>query len=448
MTARIDRRRFLQAAAAGLALPGALGLLPRAGRAQGGGARRLIVFYFPDGVPGRSQDGDPSAWHPEGGEHDFALPELLSALRPHRERAVFFRGLSMGDADNGSHPGGAQKLLTAVDRGNGESIDRVLARTVGADAPHRHVYLGVQANHNGASGDKHISYVAPGATVAPEDDPVRAFARLFGVAAPDAPPVADRHALRRSVLDAHAADLADLRARVAGRERARLELHLDAVRELERRLEPLAEMPPGDACADAPPSVRAIDQAALYAPEQYPALLRAQTDVLVAAMACGLTRVGVIQNSHHTTDLMMSAFPGSEMAAITPYMRSHEASHYGARHDLADAKYASFVAQRRWFVERYAALLDALAARPEGDGTMLDHTLVLLCTEVCDGNTHQHHDMPFILAGGQAGGVRGGRLHRADRRHGDLYAAMAGALGHRIDRFGDAGAGPLPGLLG
>lgn len=448
---RWHRRAFLKAAAAGLALPGALGLLGGEARAQLGRARRFIVFYFPDGVPGVSQQGEPSLWHVDGPEVGFALPELLAPLRPWQDRCVFFRGLSMGDTDNGSHPGGAQKLLTAVDRGMGESIDRVLARTAGADAPHRHVYLGVQANHGGASGDKHVSYVNAGGTVAPEDDPVQAFRRLFGGALPPgAPPVDDRDAGRRSVLDVMAQDLADLRGRVAGRERARLELHLDALRELERRLMPIAEPPQemGDACERTPASVTAVDQGALYAPERFPSLLRAQTDVLVQAMACGLTRVGVIQSSHHTTDLMMSAFPGTEMAAITPFMRSHEASHYGARHDRGDPKFTSFVAQRRWFVEQFVYLLDALAARPEGDGTMLDHTVLLLCTEVCDGNTHQHHDMPFIVAGGEAGGVRTGRLLRfGHRRHGDLYAALAGALGQRFDRFGDAGEGPLPGVV-
>lgn len=452
MAHRMTRRRFLGAAAAGLALPGALGLLGGEARAQGGRARRLLVFYFPDGVPGDSQEGQRSLWHVhEERETGFALPDLLAPLRPWQDRSVFFRGLSMGPADNGSHPGGAQKLLTGVDRGGGESVDRVLARTVGADAPHRHVYLGVQANHNGASGDKHISYVRAGGTVAPEDDPVQAFRRLFGGdLPPGAPPVDARDAARRSVLDVMRADLESLRGRVAGRERSRLELHLDAVRELELRLGdmPGGPAPMGDVCAQMPGSVGAVDQGALYAPERFPALLEAQADVMVRAMACGLTRVGVIQCSHHTTDLLMSAFPGTPMASEGIYMRSHEASHYGARHDFGDAKFRSFVAQRRWFVERYAALLDRLAAMPEGDGTMLDHTVVLLCTEVCDGNTHQHDDMPFVVSGGEAGGLRTGRLLRFGyRRHGDLLAALGRAVGADFDRFGDAGEGPLPGLV-
>lgn len=453
---RMSRRRFLQAAAAGAALPGTLGLLGGEARAQAGGARRFLVFYFPDGVPGDSQEGDRSLWHiHEGGEADFALPDLLAPLAPYRERSVFFRGLSMGDADNGSHPGGAQKLLTAVDRGNGESVDRVLARTIGADAPHRHVYLGVQAAPGGASGDKAISYVAPGNTVAAQDDPVQAFGRLFGgglAVEPGAPPVDVRQATRRSVLDVMRADLESLRGRVAGRGRSRLELHLDAVRELELRLAPMADPDPppqmGDRCGQVPAPVAAIDQGALYDPARFPAILEAQTEVMVRAMACGLTRVGVIQCSHHTTDLLMSAFPGTPMAAEGIYMRSHEASHYGARHDLGDPKFRSFVAQRRWFVERYAALLGRLAEMPEGDGTMLDHTVVLLCTEVCDGNTHQHHDMPFVVSGGEAGGVRTGRLLRFGfRRHGDLYAGLGRALGADFARFGDAGEGPLPGLV-
>ena len=101
-----------------------------------------------------------------------------------------------------------------------------------------------------------------------------------------------------------------------------------------------------------------------------------------------------------------------------------------------------------WWVEQFVYLLAQLAARPEGDGTMLDHSLVLLCTEICDGNTHLHDDMPFVLAGGGGGSVRTGQvLDVGYRRHGDLYVAIANAMGDGLTAFGDASSGPLPGLL-
>src|SRR5262249_7088811 len=139
----------------------------RAIAASGSTARRVIFFYFPDGIPGQSSSGEASLWHPTGSESNFTLPTVLSPLEPHKGSCVFFSGLSMGPTDVGSHPGGAKKLLTATDGGNGESIDQLLARTVGAASPVRHLYLGAMANQNNASGDKHISYVAPGTTTSP-----------------------------------------------------------------------------------------------------------------------------------------------------------------------------------------------------------------------------------------------------------------------------------------
>ena len=148
-----------------------------------GGAEHLIVLYFPDGVAAWSQDGDASLWHPSGGEFDFTLPVQLEPLARHRDRTLFFTGLSSGPTDNGSHPGGAKKLLTSVDGGGGQSIDNHLAHTVGADRPWRHLYLGAQAASLGASGDKFITYAGPGQVVTPQDDPLFAYSQLFGAGA-------------------------------------------------------------------------------------------------------------------------------------------------------------------------------------------------------------------------------------------------------------------------
>src|SRR4051812_22529321 len=120
----MNRRQLFRLGGSALALP-FLAKLERKARAHAGGnAKRLIVFYYPDGVPGPSGSGEASAWHPTGSDTQFVLPAMLSALQPYRDRCVFFRGLSMGPTDAGSHPGGAKKLLTAVDGGNGVSLDQ------------------------------------------------------------------------------------------------------------------------------------------------------------------------------------------------------------------------------------------------------------------------------------------------------------------------------------
>src|SRR5512140_420614 len=139
----ISRRRLLQlGGAAAVSLP----LWRLRASSPAARAKRFIVFNFPDGIVGASQAGEPSLWTPSGGETSFVLSDLLSPLQPYRDSCVFFKGLSMGPTDSGSHPGGAKKLLTATDGGNGISIDQYLANTVGAGDPFRTLYLGAQAN--------------------------------------------------------------------------------------------------------------------------------------------------------------------------------------------------------------------------------------------------------------------------------------------------------------
>ena len=419
-------------------------------------ASRVIFMYFPDGVPGPSQDGQPSKWHPTGTETQFTLPPVLSPLQPWKEHCVFFRGLSMGPTDSGSHPGGAKKLLTGVDGGNGQSVDQFLAGTVGKGSWFKHLYLGVQANHNNASGDKHISYPIAGKTVAPLDDPTAALAMLFqgakpagsSSAGPDPQLTADK-----SVLDVAIADLKELKSALGTTEQIRLGLHLEALREVEKRISTLltttpTTQPPLAQCSSPSISTSGFGANQLYDPAKFPLIARAQIDLMVLAMACGLSKVGTLQLSHHTSELIMSRFPGTPMFAPNFDMRSHQASHYGAKHDEAKAEYKHFVMQRQWFVSQLAYLLDELKKRPEGSGTMLDNTLVVLCTEVCDGNLHKHDDMPFVLAGGAGGAIKTGRLLQYGyRRHGDLLCSVAHAMGQKVAGFGQQSQGPLLNLL-
>ena len=456
---RFTRRGLLRAASLGaLGLPMARLLRPARALAAGR-AERVIFFYFPDGVPAWSQGGDASKWHCTGTEAGFTMPECLAPLVPWRQDCVFFRGLSMGGTDAGSHPGGAKKLLTAADHGNNESIDQHLSRSIGAASPWRHLYLGAMANADNASGDKHVVYPVAGTSMAPEDDPAVAFAALFGSAAAGGGAGGGDSGgavlgTRGSVLDAARSDLQDLQARLGRVEKDKLDLHLESLRELEARLQGTGGGTEGGgtgaASCDAPDvDLTGVSAGSLYDPARFGDILRAQMDVMVLAMECGLTRVGTLQASHHTSELVMSRIPGTPFHDAGYDMRSHQASHYGSRHDTGSREYVAFRDQRTWWAGRLAYLLESLASRPEGGGTMLDHTLVVLCTEVCDGNTHLHDDMPFILAGGAGGAMRGGRLlDVGHRRHGDLWVSVAQATGEDLWRFGDASSGPLAGLMG
>jgi hypothetical protein len=411
-------------------------------------AKRLFVFSFPDGVPEPS--GGPGYWHPRLNGGRVELSTCLAPLAPHLAQCTFLRGLSMGPADAGSHPGGAKKLLSGVD-GGAETIDRALARTVFAGRARPHLYLGAMATANNASGDRFVSALGPGQYEAPEDDPARAFASVFagagGTVSGGTGGTGSATLDRRSILDVLLADIQDLRARLGTTEQAKLEAHLEALREVEQRVQSASSgsgPAPAVACSAAPASLAAVNASRMTDPANFPAILRAQTDLAVQAAACGLTSCAVIQASQHTSELIMSRFANTPLFTPNSDMRSHQASHYGSP---GDAKYAAYTAQRTWFVEQFAYLLEQLRQRPDGAGTMLDTSLVLLCTEVSDGNVHGHDDMPFVLAGGAGGAHRGGRILEAwNRRHSDLLFSVAKLCGSTFTGFGQACAGEVPGL--
>jgi hypothetical protein len=457
----IARRRILQImAASALGIPLVHLLDESKSRAAPGNAKRAIFFYFPDGVAGPSQDGEPSLWHCSGGETSFTLSPQLEPLGALKDDCVFLNGLSMGPTDSGSHPGGAKKLLTAADGGNNESIDQHLAHTVGASAPRGMLYLGAQANVNSASGDKHVSYISAGQSISPTDNPREAFNLVFpggagamtgGGSGSGGGGGAAGAGLEASVIDAVLADMKALQGELGSVEKVKLDLHLEALREAEKRIKnagvPPSMMAPAS-CQSPALDTSMIDDSKLYDPGQFPAILRAQIDLLVLAMQCEQTRVGTIQGSIHTSELIMSRFMGSEMYDAGYDMRSHQASHYGAHHDPAKREFSDYVKQRRWWVSQFGYLLAQLKARPEGSGTMLDNSVILLCTEICDGNTHQHDNMPFVLAGRAGGAIKTGRLLQFDGvRHGNLLVSIAQAMGENLGSFGDASSGPLAGLL-
>ncbi|MBK9258298.1 MAG: DUF1552 domain-containing protein [Polyangiaceae bacterium] len=443
----IHRRRFVKGlGAAAITLP-FLNLL-RPGKTRAAGvAKRVIFFYFPDGVPGPSQNGEPSKWHPTGSESNFELPTVLTPLLPFKNDCVFFRGLSMGPTDTGSHPGGAKKLLTAADGGYNESIDQYLARTIGASAPYRHLYLGAMANQNNASGDKHISYPSAGQSITPEDNPRKAFDNLFGsIAGGGVTPEVDP--AKATIIDNVIDDVETLRAQLGQIEKSKLDMHLESLREVEKRIKSGGVIPAAS-CESPSVDTTGFTDGELYKDEKFPSILKAQIDLMVLAMACGLTKVGVIQGSVHTSELIMSRFPGTEMYTPNFDMRSHQASHYGANHDEGKAEFKAFLQQRTWWVSQFAYLLDELKKRPEDGATMLDNSIVVLCTEVCDGNTHLHDDMPFVLAGRGGGSISTGRLLQYGyERHGKLFVSIANAMGDGLSSFGDSSSGPLPGLVG
>jgi hypothetical protein len=316
------------------------------------------------------------------------------------------------------------------------SVDQFIASKVGQSSRFQSLEFGVQTSLWGASRSTRMSYSAPGVFASPEDNPRNAFQRLFGALGGDSTTADKLLRRRKSMLDLVRGELSDLSQRVGAEEKHKLEQHLEALRQTERGLSEAAASP-GCASATAPASMDVM------ANENFPAVGRAQMDLLVSALACGMTRVASLQWAHTVAPQVFT------WAGVGVKDGHHELSH---KDDSNTEGLANFIKCERWFAEQFAYLLDALEARPdlESGGTLLDSTLVLWAKELGDSRLHNCRSVPFVLAGGTSSAFRFGRyLRYSGAPHQKLLTSVCHALGVSIDTFGDAtkGSGPLDGSV-
>jgi len=417
----LTRRRFLQCLSATVPLSLGFNVSPVL---AGTGSKKAIFIYIPDGCI-------PSEWHPTGTEFAFTLAPMTEPLAAVAQHCVFISGVNMYESGSG-HEGGIAAVATG---GSDRSLDVLLAESL-PPRPISSLFLGVGANYQ--NGTDNFSFL-PGSKVrTPEDNPLNAFESVFGegVGGPGGP--------TSSVLDAALGDLSDLRAKLGIAEQAKLDLHLDALRELEQRL---ADPDNQQAC-----STTGWNDEGFTVPEGwhgYPPVyhleehfqLIGQLQMELATLALGCDRTDVVSLQwSHPVSLTRMEWTGSGQS-------HHNASHYG-RADSQGAE--DFTKMKRWYAEKFAEFLRMLADRPYGDGTLLDNSLVFLFSELGDGNRHDHRDMPFILAGGGGGVLSTGRyLHYDEEAHTKLLVSIANGMGVDIESFGYSGhgLGGLPGLL-
>jgi Protein of unknown function (DUF1552) len=434
---RFDRRSLLRGLAA-TALLAPFAQLPK--RARAAAPKRAMFVYVPDGCI-------PALWHPKGSETSFTLPEMSAPLEPIKQHLVFLEGLTMYSG-GATHEGGIAKVLTGV---SPQSLDIFLGDKISADRPHRSLQLGVGTTFQNGSGS--FSYIGEGQTVNPDDDPLNAFSRVFGTVAgtggdDTARALAKRQ--RQSVLDASLADLNALKARLGSTEKEKLDVHLDSLRELENRIS-------GNAMTSASCDISKFNKTGFsvsptdYYPktyhkeENFKLMGQMQMDLAALALSCGSTNVVSLMWSH--------AVSPTHILETGVTTGNHDASHYGS----ADSQMAKdFVKLKRWFMEQFVYLIQKLASTPDDGGTLLDNTLVLLCSELGDSNLHDHDSVPFVLAGKAGGALRTGRYLSykgknagENEPHSKLLVSVANALDVPIDSFGftGKGKGPLSGLL-
>jgi hypothetical protein len=436
----MSRRNALRIAGPGAAL---LAGLVRSTRAEAQPAGKRIIFWF------KSNGTIPSAFWPQGSETGFTMGSILKPLEPWRSNLIVagglgFVGMRQGGGAPGSRGGGHQGpgcLLTGTENSaeNGlathtnVSCDQVIARTM--STPWKSMELAASDPRKdmltGKASYKLLSATGPGQAVIPEVDPQKAFDRYFGRvmlrsdpggARPD-PALEALRAQDRSVLDFVRTNLTGLQARLGAREKAKIDAHLTAIRELEAALSAPSIAVSG-ACT-LPGKPGALDP---FANANFPMIQKLQADLMVQAMACGLTRVGVL------------TWEGGQGRVVFNWLglgtEHHELSHADKTEPI-----------NVWYAQRLADMLAAMQKIPEGGGTMLDNTIVVAFDDIAVGS-HHASPIPYVIVAGKNTGLRTGRfVNFGGKCQNMLFASMIQLMGANPQDWGKAAQfGTLPGL--
>ncbi len=440
---RLTRRRFgLGMGAALLAAP-FLDFLERPARAGNGVAKRLVIMFSPNGTI-------PAWWTPTGSGTSYSFPAgsileplgtsfadpagVLPTLAPIQSDIIVCGGIDFVNTSN--HQPGMVAMLTgngdATSPSGGLSVDQYIANAIGASTKFQSLQFGVQTSSDGANPQTRMSYSAPNVFVPPEDDPVAAYSRMFGALVGDPAAAALLLNEQKSVIDLATAELGVLRARVGAAEQAKLDAHLTSLRAVEQSLST-------PTTCGAPAAPTSVDYTANG---NFPAIGKAQMDLLVTSLACGMTNVATLQWSFTVGQPSLTWLGFSD--------EHHSLSHSD---DSDTTGVGKFVQAERWFAQQFCYLVNQLKNTPDpstpGSTSLLDTTLVVWTKELADSRAHVCTGVPFVLAGTGNGRFQTGRyVDFMGAPHTQLLVSICQAMGLTNTTFGDptAGTGPLPGL--
>jgi hypothetical protein len=427
----LSRRAFLRGTGACVALPFLPSLARRAYAAEATFPRRFIAFYVPNGfhMPG---------WIPATTGPNYELPSLFQPLAALKSDFSILSGLNAhpGKADgNGDHASGTGAFLTsthvtksAIDVRAGISMDQVLANRQIEFTPFRSLQVGMEGGGNEGSCDsgyacaytRNISWASATQPLPKVINPRVLFDLLF----PTTPENAEKTRKRRhSVLDFVKAQAYDLEARLSRVDRFKLDEYMSGLRELEVRIDN-----DGSMCA-----------ASMTRPEtdiDVPTRVRLMMDLMVLAVQCDLTRV-------------LTFMLGNGQSYRSYGFIGIPEAHHDLSHHMGNVETQEKIQKiNLWEMEQVAYFLGRLKALPEGTGSLLDNTTFYLSSEIADGNSHFHTDIPVMIAGRGGGRITSG-THT--RYNGDpvanLFMTFLAAHDVAVDTFGDDGTALLPGIL-
>jgi hypothetical protein len=438
---RLSRRALLRGAGGiAIGLPFLEIMSPR-GRARAATAaapKRYINFFSPNGTIY-------SAWAPTPGASPsaFTLSRILAPLAENQKNIVVLDGLSNVAATKGNgddHMRGMGSMLTGIELAPGTtmggagtpaglaggiSVDQTIAGLIGQGTKLKSLELGVESGSAGTVWG-YTSYTDASQPLPPDDNPGSVFTRVFSTLGATGTQVTQLAAERKSVLDAVIANYAQLNPKLGATDRQKLDAHLSNIRDLETRVTATGTV--GGTCAK--PAMPTGDY---QKNASFPAVGKLQTDLLVMAMACDLTRVGTLQ--------WEMSVGGIQFTWVDPTITR---GHHDMSHDddtNADTM-EKLTKINLWYAQQLNYLLNALAAVPEptatGMGTMLDNTVVVWCNELAKGNVHSHAPQPFVLAGGAGGALQTGRYLQYNKvPHNNLLVSLINMMGGNVTTFGN-----------
>lgn len=410
----LPRRTFLRGLGAAMALPLLDSMVPTFSTGAKAAAKspvRLGYIYSPNGIVGASVKSPmPFMWTPKAAGKNVEFSPTMKPLEAYREQLNIFSGLAqlngraLGDGP-GDHARAAATFLTGVhpfrtggaDVKLGISADQIAAKELAKYTQVSSLELGLEAQALAGNCDSgytcaymSMSWRSPTVPVPAEVNPRAAFERLFGDG--DSTDPAERKARlegQKSVLDYVSSSLARLQGRVGVADKRKLDEYFDSVRDIERRIQ-LAETQNVETqlpLMEKPSSI----------PQDYAQYAKLMMDLMVVAWQSDMTRVGSF----------MLGREGSNRAY--PEIGISDGHHSVSHHQSDPAKVAKLLKIDEFHVSMFAYLLEKLRTTRDGDGTLLDHSLVLFGSSISESNTHTHDELPIVLAGSGGGQIAGNR---------------------------------------
>jgi hypothetical protein len=427
----IPRRTLLKTARAALALPLLDAMIPAVtawAQTPAKPVARLGFVFIPMGC-------DQARWTPPGEGNLDTLSPILTPLKPVKDHVTVLTNTRLMNAYPGTHDTSNASFLSAAfakhtessDYYLGTTVDQIAAKEMGKDTQLASLQLAMDLNplagvcNNGYACvyQNCLSWSSPTTPLPSEAHPRVVFERLFGEGGSGA---ARRAALRdrASLLDSFNSDIAKLKGRLGNPDRVRLDQYLDSVRQIEREIERAEK-----AVADnkTPDMDRPVGVPAAFADHA-----KLMFDLQVLAFQANITRVVTFQLTREESN---RTYP--EIGVADPH---HPTSHHGNDPE----KLAKLAKINTFHMSLFADFLQKLKATPDGDGSLLDHTVYVYGSGMGNSSLHDHERLPMLVAGGAATGLKGNRHIRYEKGMdlANLHLTLLDRVGVHLDSFGDS----------